>query len=847
MHRSHPSRPNPCLRRLAGLALLALSAGTMAAPGFAQSIAWEEAAGHWGQINNHPPFEAVMWDPDGPGPEPRRLVVSLGFSIEMLAGNGEWVPLGSHGAMSIAVTANGDLVRNWTGTKQSLQPGISRYDPVSDSWVHFASANRRIWRLQTLPNGELVAAGEFTSIGGQAIRYLARLTSSGWKALASPTSALARYGTRLPNILDIQAAPNGNIYIAGGFGLTVNSRVRWYTVAYWDGAKWTPLVDSSPSPVLDGYASIAVHPNGTIYAGGRSGPIGSAITEVARWDGSKWVSLGLNPNRAAGYVGHLRFGPGGELIAYGAFTIQRGSSTLQNIARWDGSLWRSLGQGVSDFYESASGLLFDPGAARSYVWGNFTQAGPHRCAYLAAWDGQRWSIPGAALNAEVRSIIDAANPEEVLVGGAFTYGNGNELGHVARKTAQGFVPLGQGTDGPVNALLREAQGDVIAGGSFASAGGSPAANIARWDGSSWSPVGSGLNGEVHALCALPNGDLIAGGSFTSAGATPAQGLARFDGQQWSAVDPAFSGQVQALLLRSNGQLVVGGQFSTAPSASVAGVSLWDGQQWTDLGLANVHALAELRDGTLLAAGGPSCFLARWSGSNWSLTRLGGGPRIKALAALPNGDFVAGGNLIFSNTSTYCLARWNGSAFVPLATNQARPGAPVHALHFSREGRVWVGGEFYGEGSTTSPSSFLASCITDKPARATPRGKGCGANAPNQLEARSLPWLGSTYRSRASALPANALSLLLLGNAPVQFPLAPLVGAPFSSAPNCQLLATPDLVLPLSSGSGSIEIPLPIPADLGLLGLRLQQQLLSFDAGQFRVSSTPALDLTFGAF
>jgi hypothetical protein len=97
------------------------------------------------------------------------------------------------------------------------------------------------------------------------------------------------------------------------------------------------------------------------------------------------------------------------------------------------------------------------------------------------------------------------------------------------------------------------------------------------------------------------------------------------------------------------------------------------------------------------------------------------------------------------------------------------------------------------------------------------------------------------------LPANALSLLLLGNAPVQFPLAPLVGAPFSSAPNCQLLATPDLVLPLSSGSGSIEIPLPIPADLGLLGLRLQQQLLSFDAGQFRVSSTPALDLTFGAF
>ena len=166
-----------------------------------------------------------------------------------------------------------------------------------------------------------------------------------------------------------------------------------------------------------------------------------------------------------------------------------GGVAANNIARWNGSTWSALGNGIARQVMAVA----IAGNGDVYASGYFTTAGEVAANNIARWNGSTWSALGNGLGA-----------------GAYSY---------------------------VWTIAIAGNGDVYAGGYFATAGEVNASNIARWNGSEWSALGSGMDtySEVYALTIAGNGDVYAGGYFTMAGDVNASGVAIWNGTEWSAL------------------------------------------------------------------------------------------------------------------------------------------------------------------------------------------------------------------------------------------------------------------------------------------------------------------------
>src|ERR1041384_6275755 len=97
-------------------------------------------------------FTVIEWDPDGAGPLGPRIVVG--------------------GQFAAASTVFGN--------------GIAAFDPATATWSSFGSGIALggsapvVNALAVLPNGDLVAGGQFTSAGGVAASNVARWNGSSW-------------------------------------------------------------------------------------------------------------------------------------------------------------------------------------------------------------------------------------------------------------------------------------------------------------------------------------------------------------------------------------------------------------------------------------------------------------------------------------------------------------------------------------------------------------------------------------------------------------------------------------------------------------------------------------------
>lgn len=187
------------------------------------------------------------------------------------------------------------------------------------------------------------------------------------------------------------------------------------------------------------------------------------------------------------------------------------------------------------------------------------------------------------------------------------------------------------------------------------------------------------NGPLFSLVTLPSGDIVVGGKFTEmtnpdGSVVNANSVARWNGTTWSAMGSGLTGGfegdvtgVAALLALPNGDIVAGGTFTTSGSAATNLIARWDGTTWQPLG------------------GGIG------AGTATSVNR------VLALAVLPNGDIVAGGNIRnfliggqFGN-----VYRWNGSAWSTLSGGTR---GPVYALQVEQgTGKLIVGGQFGNAG------------------------------------------------------------------------------------------------------------------------------------------------------
>lgn len=349
------------------------------------------------------------------------------------------------------------------------------------------------------------------------------------------------------------------LYVGGFF--TMAGGVPANGIAKWDGTSWTPLGAGVAGLSINTVAALAVWDDGTgpaLYVGGSfSMAGGTPANNIAKWDGSSWSSLGtgvVGVGSANDVAAMEAFddGTGPALYVGGTFGAAGGVAAV-HIAKWDGTSWSPLSSGMSGLFASVRDLaVFDDGGGPAlYAGGAFSTAGGVSTQSIARWDGSSWSSVGGGLAGGL--------PDSVLALTVWDAGGGP---------------------------------DLYAGGLFPTVGGVSANNIASWDGASWSQLGSGVGGPVQDMAVFDDGTgpaLHATGNFGLAGATTASLIAKWDGSTWSALGSGLSAPQCApfspcpttgyYLAVSDGAtgpaLYAGGVFSMAGGSGANNIAKWD--------------------------------------------------------------------------------------------------------------------------------------------------------------------------------------------------------------------------------------------------------------------------------
>lgn len=259
--------------------------------------------------------------------------------------------------------------------------------------------------LCTLANGRVLATGY---AGGR----LAYWTGTTWNPVGTGFSS---------------AEANALVELRDG---TIVVALPWETamrhLLAWNGTTWSWLGGLQPNHAVE---ALLVSSNGDLVAGGAFTAMGTLpIERIGVWDGSTWSAL---PGIADGRVHSLAELPDGDLVAGGDFTVASGQA-VHGIARWTGSTWLPLGQGFGHQTGNArvEALLTLPNGDL-IAGGSFTTAGGVPAAGIARWDGTGWSPVGQGVDGVVLAL--ALTPDgTIVVGGEFTSAGGRNSAYFAR-------------------------------------------------------------------------------------------------------------------------------------------------------------------------------------------------------------------------------------------------------------------------------------------------------------------------------------------------------------------------------------------------------------------------------
>ena len=567
--------------------------------------------------------------------------------------------------------------------------------------------------------------------GGDYGGHVARWNGSSWSMLANGPSTPHGLSVfvRAMAVHDDGSGPA--LYVGGAFWNAGGAHAG--NIARWNGTSWSSLATGVGSVDSEVYAlSVFDDGNGpALYAGGDfTTASGTDANRVARWDGSSWSALGSGLSNGVRALTTIDDGGGSALVAGGYFTSAGGGSA-NRLARWDGSSWTAFGGGLTGQTNGVANVrscaVFDDGSGPALiVGGHFKAAGAALVSDIAAWDGSDWRALGDGLDGRVfaTAACDLGGGPALFAGGNFTSAGGVESSQIARWENGSFSSLGSGASDDVLALCEFDDGSgpaLYAGGAFALAGGVSASCIARWDGASWTALGSGLNNSVLAPAVFDAGsgpELYAGGTFTTAGGASANRIARWNGSTWAPLRIGTNGPVHALAVFDDGTgpaLYVGGNFTGAGFGAASRVARWDGSNWSSLGGGtndDVLALGVFDDGSgpalyaggtfTSAGGGTANHIARWDGSSWTdLGGVSGGGEtsVRALAAFDDGLgprlFVGGNFTVAGGVAARRIARWNGASWSALGGG-VDGWVEDLAVHDDGAGpALFVGGRFIG--------------------------------------------------------------------------------------------------------------------------------------------------------
>jgi trimeric autotransporter adhesin len=518
-------------------------------------------------------------------------------------------------------------VMRWNGTAWNALGGIG------------ANFNGTVTSLDIASN-LLYAGGDFTTTGGVAANRIAKFDGSNWSAVGSVTNN----GTN-SQVTAIKAIGT-DVFVAGNFTSAAGQIA--HGVAKWDGTNWTGV---SLQPNTIGVQSLSNIGTDLLATGSFRHIDGVAATAIARLTGTTWNPIG-GSSSGQGFNGRVNVVAvdGTNLYVGGQFS-QVGGIGANNIARWDGTTWRSLsnplGNGVLNLnsFTQAEVASIAVNATDVYVGGTFnTVGGALSIGNIARWNkttgwwrmaqGISQTFPNFG-PATVKSIaLDGIN---VYVCGNFNDASGQTVFNIARWNGSTWSAVGAAISIPNMYLqwLAFSQNQLYVAGIFPSIGGVTANSIARWNGSTWNALGTVENTQnlwVRAL-SFDGNVLYANRRYLDASNTDKNAIARWNGASWDMLAdlplPSAGFYINTLLV-NNGTAYVGGNFTDVLGVAanrIAALNLASGT-WSSLGERadnglNDEVLSIAKTGGDILVGGqfteaaqqPSVGMARWAGAS----------------------------------------------------------------------------------------------------------------------------------------------------------------------------------------------------------------------------------------
>ncbi|HXF43685.1 MAG TPA: delta-60 repeat domain-containing protein, partial [Pyrinomonadaceae bacterium] len=514
------------------------------------------------------------------------------------------------------------------------------------------NANGTVYALKIQADGNILAGGDFLSIGGGSRSHIARLISNGNldASFNNPSVDAVVY--------DLTLQTDGKILAAGNF-TSVGSQTRNYVARLnSNGSVDTSFIDPNASNTT---RALALQSDGKILVGGAFTNIGSPTQQprnrIARLnqDGSLDATLSLSSNNAVIAMAEQNDGK----IIVGGFFSTFGGNPRANIARInpDGSLDASFNPAPNG---SVYSIAIQPDG-KILVGGQFTKIGNpiqltrNRIARLNT-DGSVDTSFDPDANSDVYAI--ALQPDgKILVAGAFNTIGGVSNKYIARLDSNGFLDpafSNPNPNGVIFAIAFQPDGKIVIGGQFSQIG-SPVQqsrlNIARLNtsGSLDSGFDPKADNFVYALAIQPDGKILVGGTFTNIGnptQQPRNYIARLNsnGSVESGFAPSASNFVNTLALQSDGKILVGGFFNQIDSVSRNYIARLLPSGSVDLGFnpnANdaVYTLLPTQSGKILTGG--------------IFTQIGGQPRDR-IARLTNDTAAMQAMSVTQNTITLTL-------------------------------------------------------------------------------------------------------------------------------------------------------------------------------------------------
>jgi hypothetical protein len=255
---------------------------------------------------------------------------------------------------------------------------IARWDGAN--WWNMGNGFDSIVGVLAAVPGAVYVGGGFTNVIGPpstfTVNHIAMWDGFNWNSLGS--------GVNANGTVNAIAVSGNNVYVGGTF--TNASGVAANRIAVWNGFSWASLGSGSANG-LNGTV-LAITLNGSdVYVGGTFTNAGTSVVRgIAKWDGANWSGLGSGATGpSAGEIRALAFGGDGKLYCCGRFTNMSGIN-VSSIARWDGTKWETLGGG---FYADSAVVRGTGLAIRGndvFAVGTFTGAGLADSSGIARWN-----------------------------------------------------------------------------------------------------------------------------------------------------------------------------------------------------------------------------------------------------------------------------------------------------------------------------------------------------------------------------------------------------------------------------------------------------------------------------